>query len=66
MSDQSIAAIARSLAAALLAEGRARTLMAEVEALKKRGADDAAPEVAALEHELCAEYRAEIVETLKV
>jgi hypothetical protein len=63
MSDQSIAAIARSLAAALLAEGRARALMAEVEALKKRSADD---EVAMLEHELCAEYRNEIVETLRV
>jgi hypothetical protein len=56
MSDQSIASIARSLAAALLAACR-----------HPRSADCQEPNrVAALETELCAEYRAEMIEALKV
>jgi hypothetical protein len=60
MSDRSIASIARSLAAALLAEK-------PIAAKTKRNThveEDA--RVAALEEELCEEYRAEIVETLRV
>jgi hypothetical protein len=56
MSDHSIAAIARALASALLAA--AFTKETEREQEKQR--------VDALERELCDEYRAEVIETLKV
>jgi hypothetical protein len=62
MSDQSIAAIARSLAAALLAPEDQPELMAEIEALKKRAEEK---RIAALQKELCAEYHNEIRVTLK-
>lgn len=57
VSDQTIASVARPLAAALLA------------ALAKRATDRAKAEekrVAALQRELCAAYREEMIETLRV
>lgn len=65
MSDQSIAAIARSLAAALLAEGKSAKLIAEATALRNQDANER-KQVAALEGELCAAYRNELIETLTV
>jgi hypothetical protein len=62
MSDQSLAAIARSLAAALIAEPDPK-LLAEVEAMRRRREQK---QVTALEAELCSAYRDEIIETLKV
>ncbi|MET3996040.1 hypothetical protein ABID65_007712 [Bradyrhizobium sp. S3.9.2] len=55
MSDQSIATIARSLAAALLPTWERRN--AEMAEKKK---------IEALQAELCAEYHAETIEALKV
>jgi len=63
MSDQSIAAIARSLAAALLADARSAKLMAEVVALRSL---EEKKRVAALEGELCNAYRDELIESVRV
>ncbi|MGY3130078.1 hypothetical protein ACVWZM_000760 [Bradyrhizobium sp. USDA 4501] len=63
MSDKSIAAIGRALAAALLAEAHAAPMLAEVAKLKRR---DEPGEIASLAVELMDEYRTEILETLKV
>jgi hypothetical protein len=57
MSDQSIASIARSLAAALLAEAAKRDAAAEEEEKRR---------VAALEAALCAEYRDEVFAQIKL
>lgn len=65
MSDQSIAAIARSLAAALLAEARSEKLMAEAVAVRKRDEEEK-KRVSDLEGELLAAYRSELVETYTV
>jgi hypothetical protein len=62
MSDHSIAAIARCLAAALISDNEI-LLVAEVEALRKRREQK---QIAKLEDELCAEYREETIEMLKV
>ena len=59
MSDRSIASIARALAAALLAE-REKREKRDHEAIEEQ------QRVAALEAELCAEYRTEVVETLRL
>jgi hypothetical protein len=56
MSDQSIADIARSLAAALLAEAAQRDAAAENEEKRR---------IAALEAALCAEYRDEVFESVR-
>jgi hypothetical protein len=60
MSDQSIAAIARSLAAALLVVGRQCLADEEPRQINEN------LRVVDLELELCAEYRAEIIEALTV
>ncbi|UPT99246.1 hypothetical protein J4G48_0014855 [Bradyrhizobium barranii subsp. apii] len=62
MSDKSIAAIGRALAAALLAEAHSAPMLAEVAKLKKAGEMD---EIGALAVELIDEYRAEILDTLR-
>jgi hypothetical protein len=62
MSDHSIATIARCLAAALISDPDVLQV-AEVEAMRKRREQK---QIAKLEDELCAEYRDEIIETLKV
>jgi hypothetical protein len=63
MSDQSIATIARDLAAALLAAGVGTSKPVPSEAGRRRSAET---EITALQAELCAEYRAEIVETVRI
>jgi hypothetical protein len=65
MSDQSIAAIARDLAAALLAEARSAKLLAEATAIREQDQNEK-KRVAALEGELLAAYRNELVETYTV
>ncbi|MET3969135.1 hypothetical protein [Bradyrhizobium sp. S3.9.1] len=62
MSDKSIAAIGRALAAALLAEARSLPVTAEVAKLWKRDED----EIVALSDELVDAYRTEILEALRV
>jgi HPt (histidine-containing phosphotransfer) domain-containing protein len=60
--DHTIAEIARSLAAALIAEPNTK-LLAEVEALRQRQERE---RVVKLEAELCDAYRKELIETLTV
>lgn len=65
MSDQSIASIARALASELMLdpENRANARRRKSEARKRRARPD---RVAALERELCTEYRDEVIEAIKV
>ncbi|MCA1419452.1 hypothetical protein [Bradyrhizobium sp. BRP23] len=63
MSDKSIASIGRALAAALLAEAQAARMLAEVAKLKRPAEQG---DIGSLATELMDEYRAEIIETLKV
>jgi hypothetical protein len=60
MSDQSIASIARSLAAALISVCRPPSRKTEQQCIIETG------KIVDLEMELCAEYRAEIIAVLKV
>jgi hypothetical protein len=62
LDDHAIAAIARDLAAALIAEPNTK-LLAEVEALRQRQERE---RIAKLEAELCDAYRKELIETLTV
>jgi hypothetical protein len=62
MSDKSIAAIGRALAAALLAEAHSAPMLAEVAKLKR---PDEHGEIGSLAVELMDAYRTEILEALR-